>query len=55
MAAAISMAGIFPPIPHALRRRGELNLKALADNMAKWNKYPLAGYVVLGSNGEFPT
>ncbi len=54
MAAPISMAGIFPPIPTPFDASGELNLKALADNMAKWNKYPLAGYVVLGSNGEFP-
>jgi 4-hydroxy-2-oxoglutarate aldolase len=50
----VSMAGIFPPIPTPFDAAGELNLKALADNLERWNKYPLAGYVVLGSNGEMP-
>jgi len=26
----------------------------LAANLRKWNATPLAGYVVLGSTGEFP-
>lgn len=50
----ISMAGIFPPIPTPFDAAGELNWKALASNFKKWNSYPLAGYVVLGTNGEFP-
>jgi 4-hydroxy-2-oxoglutarate aldolase len=50
----LSMAGIFPPIPTPFDAAGELDLKALASNFAKWNTYPLAGYVVLGSNGEMP-
>jgi 4-hydroxy-2-oxoglutarate aldolase len=50
----VSMAGIFPPIPTPFDAAGELNLKALASNFEKWNRYPLAGYVVLGSNGEMP-
>jgi len=50
----ISMAGIFPPIPTPFDAAGELDLKALAANFEKWNRYPLAGYVVLGTNGEFP-
>lgn len=53
-AKTVSMAGLFPPIPTPFDNAGELNLKALADNLAKWNRYPLAGYVVLGTNGEFP-
>lgn len=53
-AKAISMSGIFPPIPTPFDADGELDLKALAFNLAKWNEYPLAGYVVLGTNGEFP-
>jgi 4-hydroxy-2-oxoglutarate aldolase len=48
------MAGIFPPIPTPFDAAGELDLKALARNFERWNRYPLAGYVVLGSNGEFP-
>ena len=54
MSTRISMAGIFPPIPTPFDASGELDLKALAGNFAKWNKFPLAGYVVLGSNGEMP-
>jgi 4-hydroxy-2-oxoglutarate aldolase len=54
MAKAISMAGIHPPIPTPFDPSGELDLKALARNMERWNRYPLSGYVVLGSNGEFP-
>ena len=50
----LSLAGIFPPIPTPFDAAGELDLKALAANLEKWNRYPLAGYVVLGTNGEFP-
>jgi 4-hydroxy-2-oxoglutarate aldolase len=50
----ISMAGIFPPIPTPFDAKGELDWKALASNLKKWNDYSLAGYVVLGTNGEFP-
>jgi 4-hydroxy-2-oxoglutarate aldolase len=50
----LSMAGIFPPIPTPFDAAGELDLKALARNFERWNRYPLSGYVVLGSNGEFP-
>lgn len=51
---SISMAGIFPPIPTPFDAAGELDWKALASNFKKWNLYPLAGYVILGTNGEFP-
>jgi len=51
---ALSMAGVFPPIPTPFDANGELDLQALAFNLQKWNQYPLAGYVVLGTNGEFP-
>lgn len=47
MANAISMAGTFPPIPTPFDAAEELELKALAGNLAKWNAYPLGGYVVL--------
>jgi len=50
----ISMAGIFAPIPTPFDSAGELDWKALANNFEKWNLYPLAGYVILGTNGEFP-
>jgi 4-hydroxy-2-oxoglutarate aldolase len=48
------MAGIFPPIPTPFDAAGEIDRQALASNLAKWHHYPLAGYVVLGTNGEFP-
>ncbi len=51
---SISMAGIFPPIPTPFDAAGELDFHALASNFEKWNHYPLAGYVILGTNGEFP-
>lgn len=54
MKTPLSMAGIFPPIPTPFDAAGELDLKALTRNFERWNRYPLAGYVVLGSNGEFP-
>ena len=50
--ATISLAGVFPPIPTPFDERGEVQYAALADNLARWNEYGLAGYVVLGSNGE---
>ena len=50
--AVISLAGVFPPIPTPFDDRGEVHHAALADNLARWNEYGLAGYVVLGSNGE---
>jgi 4-hydroxy-2-oxoglutarate aldolase len=31
-----------------------MDLKAFARNFERWNRFPLSGYVVLGSNGEFP-
>lgn len=54
MKTPLSMAGIFPPIPTPFDAAGEIDLKALARNFERWNRYPLSGYVVLGTNGEFP-
>jgi 4-hydroxy-2-oxoglutarate aldolase len=51
---AISMAGVFPPIPTPFNAAGEIDYTALKSNMERWNRFPLAGYVVLGSNGEMP-
>jgi 4-hydroxy-2-oxoglutarate aldolase len=46
------VGGIFPPIPTPFGDDGELALVALTANLERWNQYDLAGYVVLGSNGE---
>jgi 4-hydroxy-2-oxoglutarate aldolase len=49
---AISLSGVFPPITTPFDGEGRVHLGALADNLERWNEYDLAGYVVLGSNGE---
>jgi 4-hydroxy-2-oxoglutarate aldolase len=48
----ISLSGVFPPIPTPFDAGGEVAYQALADNLERWNQHDLAGYVVLGSNGE---
>jgi 4-hydroxy-2-oxoglutarate aldolase len=49
---AISLAGVFPPIPTPFDEKGEVAYQALVENLGRWNQFDLAGYVVLGSNGE---
>lgn len=48
----ISLQGVFPPIPTLFDAGGEVAHQALVENLEQWNQYDLAGYVVLGSNGE---
>lgn len=43
--------GIMPPITSPFER-GEVAYEKLSDNIKRWNKTGLAGYVVMGSNGE---
>lgn len=47
-----SLAGVFPPITTPFNNSEKLDLEGLAFNFNRWNKTGLAGYVVLGSNGE---
>jgi 4-hydroxy-2-oxoglutarate aldolase len=49
---SLSLRGVFPPIPTPFDRAGEVDERVLASNLARWDGYDLAGYVVLGSNGE---
>jgi 4-hydroxy-2-oxoglutarate aldolase len=49
---ATSLAGVFPPIPTPFGVEGNVAYQALVENIERWNQYGLAGYVVLGSNGE---
>src|SRR5512143_3046283 len=49
----ISLAGIFPPIPTPFKANEDIDLDRLQFNLERWNKEPLSGYVVGGSNGEF--
>ena len=48
----ISLKGCFPPIPTPFDSRGKVDHDHLALNMKKWQRTPLAGFVVTGSNGE---
>jgi len=52
MAREISLTGCFPPIPTPFGVDGEIDHDHLARNLERWQKTPLAGFVVLGSNGE---
>jgi 4-hydroxy-2-oxoglutarate aldolase len=44
--------GILAPICTPFHEDGELHLAALRDNMGKYSRTPLAGFVVAGSTGE---
>ncbi|MGI6037386.1 MAG: dihydrodipicolinate synthase family protein [Limnochordia bacterium] len=50
---AVSIKGVFPPIATPFVN-GEIAEDKLMANLEKWNQTALTGYVVLGSNGEFP-
>jgi 4-hydroxy-2-oxoglutarate aldolase len=49
---SLSLHGIFPPIPTPFTTDGEVAYEQLTANLARWNRYDLTGYIVLGSNGE---
>jgi 4-hydroxy-2-oxoglutarate aldolase len=48
----ISLKGCFPPIPTPFDTRGRVDHDQLSRNIERWQGTPLAGFVVLGSNGE---
>jgi len=48
----LDLSGVHPPIPTPFDEKGELALDRLCENLARWCKTKLAGFVVLGSNGE---
>jgi 4-hydroxy-2-oxoglutarate aldolase len=49
---SFSVRGVLPPIPTPFDTSGRVAYGALRENLQRWNQYGLAGYVVLGSNGE---
>jgi 4-hydroxy-2-oxoglutarate aldolase len=51
--AAVSLSGLFPPLPTPFRADGALDLETLRALLRTLNAEPLAGYLVGGSNGEF--
>ncbi len=50
---SLSLAGVFPPIPTPFGGDGQIDYEHLKSNVERWNREPLAGYVVGGSNGEY--
>src|SRR3989304_1987929 len=50
----LDLAGVSPPIPTPFGPGGEILYEHLADNLSRWGQEPMAGFVVGGSNGEFP-
>jgi 4-hydroxy-2-oxoglutarate aldolase len=52
--AALDLTGIFPPLTTPFDDGGGCDLAGLRRNLRGYGAAPLAGYVVLGSNGEFP-
>src|SRR5262245_26979656 len=47
-----SLGGILPPIPTTFDSSGQVDLRAIADNVTRWNATGLSGILALGSNGE---
>jgi 4-hydroxy-2-oxoglutarate aldolase len=48
----LSLHGILPPIPTPFKDDESIDFEHLKSNFEHWNEWPLAGYVVGGSNGE---
>lgn len=49
----ISLQGILPPIPTPFKFDESIDFGQLKSNFGTWNTWPLAGFVVGGSTGEF--
>ena len=48
----MTLTGVFAPLPTPFHANGELDTRRFRDALARWISTPLAGFVVLGSNGE---
>ena len=44
--------GVIPPMVTPFKMNGDLDTDSFVSNIEKWNKSPLAGYLVIGSNSE---
>jgi hypothetical protein len=51
--AAVSLSGMFPPLPTPFKPDGALDLDTFRALLRTLNAEPLAGYLAGGSNGEF--
>ncbi len=50
----MNLKGIFPPLTTPFDSKGNIFLEKLSSNIKKISNYDLRGFLVLGSNGEFP-
>lgn len=50
----LDLSGIFPPVCTPFTSDDRLALEEMQSNLASYERIPFRGYVVLGSNGEFP-
>lgn len=50
----IHLGGIYPPLTTPFNDNESIAFDKLAANLEKYAKIPFAGYVVQGSNGEYP-
>jgi len=48
----MNLAGVFAPVPTPFDDQDRVDTRRLAAALGKWSSRPLAGVVVLGSNGE---
>jgi 4-hydroxy-2-oxoglutarate aldolase len=53
MTKTVLLSGAYSPIPTPFEDTGAVAHDKLAENIGMWSKTPLAGLLVLGSNGEF--
>ncbi|HEY8370386.1 MAG TPA: dihydrodipicolinate synthase family protein [Thermodesulfobacteriota bacterium] len=51
----LSVRGVIPPVTTPFKADGSLDYEALGRNLTKWRTTGLAGYLILGSTGEFLT
>lgn len=49
----LKLNGIYPPLPTSFDKHEDLALDKMRSNILKLSQYDLAGFLVLGSNGEF--
>lgn len=52
---SIDLRGVLPPVPTPFGEDGEVAYDRLAENLQRWNRTDLSGYLVVGSTGECAT
>jgi 4-hydroxy-2-oxoglutarate aldolase len=51
----MELSGVLPPVPTPFGEDGEVAYDKLADNIERWNRTGVSGYVLAGSTGECAT